>query len=147
MSFAGKALDTMRFLRQIAASKVALTLFSVHSALALYSVISKAPTDDRQELIDCRTIAVAGRAIQIPTEPAMVKLLGWLDLPSIAVYYVFWRALYLVIDVFHLPIDVYAMSWANAAILLVITSVQWWTTGFAVQSSIQWVRGSKAAAP
>ena len=123
-------------------SRFALLLFSVHSALALYAVISKPPTDNQQELIDCRTMALAGRAIQISSEPALVRALGWLDLPSIAAFYVFWVSLNLVIDVFHLPVSIYAMSWVNAAILLLITSVQWWVIGFAVQWSIQRIRGS-----
>src|SRR5262245_27156156 len=106
----------MELLRQMPKSRFALLLFCLHSALAIHVVISKPPTGNSQELIDCRTMALAGRAIHIPSEPSLVRALGWLDLPAIAAYYVIWVSLYLVIDVFQLSVSINAMSWVNAAI-------------------------------
>src|SRR5678815_773354 len=103
----------MRLLRRIAGSKPGLWLFVVHSTFAIYGVASKPPTDNRQELIDCRTTALAGRAIQLGSEPVLLRTLGWLDLPALTLYYMAWTLFYAFADHFHISVSLYTLSWIS----------------------------------
>ena len=136
--------DAMRFIHQLTRYKLGLALLVIHSAFVIYAVASKPTTESRQELIDCRTTALAGRAIQLSREPALLKTLGWLDLPALIVYYVLWRLLYVVIDIFQISVNLYWLSWINAIALLLLTAMQWWAIGFCAQWVIERAKKSEA---
>jgi hypothetical protein len=128
----------LRAWRFLTNSWLGQVLVVVHFILVVYALAAKPPlsSDFREGINNCYTIPVAGRALQIPYEMALLKTIGWLDIPALFIFYI----LSLFLNLIFAHASIYILSWVTAAFLLVITSAQWWLVGFSIENVIAFTR-------
>ena len=124
----------LNFARRAAASRLGQTLFVIHLVLAVYAIAQKPPAAPGGLVDGCQVLPIAGRAIRIPEESPLLRVIFWLDLPSMLVFVSLTNAGILIAALLGLPPNFHILMLLQTVALLILTSVQWWETGFLLQS-------------
>jgi hypothetical protein len=129
--------------RCVASSRLGQILFVIHLTLAVYAIAPKPPASEMDRLGDCQVLPVAGRAIRLPQEGPLLKILFVLDLPSLFVLTFFSYVGLLVASLLNLSLNFDSLSLLQTLALFILTGVQWWVTGFLIQSLMRRQRASR----
>ena len=133
----------LSFTRRAAASQLGQALLVIHLALAVYAIAHEAPTDDRRLLPDCQVITTAGRAVSIHREGPLLKTIALLDPPSSFVLTAITPVGLLPTLLTGFPPSFEGFSLLRAVTLFILAGVQWWVTGFLIQSIVRRHRTSR----
>jgi hypothetical protein len=120
-------------------------LVVTHLALVVYSLAGTPPlTPDFGSDFsrDAHALTISGHVVRIPEEGQLIKIIFWLDFPSLCVFYLFSA-----IPIVLFPrMNIQTLSWLNGTFLFGVTFVQWWLVGLSLDEVIRFLRKARGNA-